>query len=103
MKRVDKITLISTQYTTDEIGQKVKTEFGNSVICTVTSITRSEWVTAQQKSLSPAYVCKVFYKDYEGETIAEFQGKRYEIYRTFQPGDYVELYLAERVGELHGT
>lgn len=102
MKRVDKITLISEQYTTDEIGQKVKTEIGNSVICTVQSVTRNEWTAAQQQSLSPSYQCRVFFADYAGEKLAELYGKRYTIYRTYQDGDYVEVYLAEKVGELHG-
>ena len=101
MTQVDKITLISKAYAKDDIGQQVEQETGNTVICTVSSISRSEWITAQQKSLSPAYVCKVFFRDYDAETVAGFRGKRYDIYRTYQSGDYVELYLAERIGELN--
>lgn len=103
MTQVDKITLISQSLTHDSIGQQIPQETGNTVICTVSSITRNEWITANQKSLSAAYLCKVFFRDYAAETIAEFRGKRYEIYRTYQAGDKVELYLGERVGELSGT
>jgi hypothetical protein len=40
----------------------------------------------------------VFFADYCGETVAELDGKRYEIYRTFGCGDYIELYLGTKVG-----
>ena len=100
MDRVQKITLISEIPSKDDIGQEIMQETGSEVICTVKSVTRQEWITAQQKALSAAYVVTVFFADYEGEKIAELCGERYEIYRTYNSGDYVELYLAEKVGEL---
>lgn len=102
MTRVEKITLITETLTLDDIGQQIRQETGNSVICTVESVSRSEWTAAQQSSLSPAYVVKVFFRDYSGEKVAELYGRRFKIYRTYQAGDKVELYLAERVGEING-
>ena len=101
MKRVDTITLISQVQTRDDIGQPTATETTNSVICTVLEVTRAEWVAAQQRSLSPAAVVKVFFADFDGQTLAELRGKRFEIYRTYQAGDYIELYLGERVGAIN--
>lgn len=101
--RVDKITLIAQTETLDEIGQPILTEIGTTCICTVLSVSRAEWVAASQRSLSPAAAVKVFFRDFEGQHIAELHGKRFEIYRTYQAGDFVELYLSERVGELNGT
>lgn len=92
------LSLISTVETRDEINQPIATETIRSVYCTVLSVTRAEWVAASQKSLAPSAAVKVFYADYAGETIAELCGIRYEIYRTFPAGDYVELYLGTRVG-----
>lgn len=100
MDRVQKITLISEIPSKDDIGQEIMQETGNEAICTVKSVTRQEWITAQQKALSAAYVVTVFFADYEGEKLAELDGIRYAVYRTFNSGDYVELYLAEKVGEL---
>lgn len=102
MKRVDKVTLITQTQTKDDIGQPVMTETTSSVSCTVLEVTRAEWVAASQRSLSPAACLKVFFRDFAGQHLAEFGGKRYEIYRTYQRDDYVELYLAERVGALNG-
>jgi hypothetical protein len=47
--------------------------------------------------LNPEYVFTVFFADYEDETVCEFHGKRYAIYRTYHDGDQMELY-AERKG-----
>ena len=101
VRRVDTITLISQAQALDDIGQPTATETTNSVICTVLEVTRAEWVAAQQKSLSPAAAVKVFFADYAGQRLAEFGGKRYEIYRTYQRSDYIELYLGERVGVIN--
>lgn len=103
MKRVDKVTLITQTVSQDDIGQPTVVETTASVICTVKEITRAEWVAAQQKSLSPAACLRVFFRDFSGQKLAEFNGKRYEVYRTYQSGDYVELYLAERVGEINAA
>lgn len=101
MDRVSFVALISQTHTHDAIGQDIVQETVNSCICTVLSVTRGEFTAAHQRSLSPAAVVKVFYADYSGEQTAEFEGRRYEIYRTYPAGDYVELYLGEKVGELH--
>jgi hypothetical protein len=47
-------------------------------------------------------VFRVFFADYEGERLLEYNGKRYGIYRTYNNGsDEVELY-AERKGGTNG-
>lgn len=102
MDRISKVALISHTSTHDDIGQEIQQETRNTVYCTVLSITRTEWAAAHQRSLSPAVCLKVFSLDYQRETAAEFEGKRYDIYRTFGIGDYIELYLGERVGEING-
>lgn len=101
MDRVSTVGLISQTHSRDAIGQDTVQETVNSRICTVLSVSRTEWAAAQQKSLSPAGVLRVFFADYNGEKTADFEGRRYEIYRTYNAGDYTELYLGERVGELH--
>lgn len=102
MKRVTTISLIQQAETLDEIRQPVMQETSSTIYATMLEITRTEWTAAQQQSLSPAARILVFFGDYHGEKIAEFNGKRYVIYRTYESGDYIELYLGERVGELNG-
>lgn len=101
MDKIEMLSLISTVENRDSINQPVITETVRTVYCTVMSVTRAEWAAASQKSLVPSAAVKVFYADYAGEEIAELCGKRYEIYRTHEAGDYIELYLGTRVGELH--
>lgn len=103
MQRVETIKLIAETMSLDEIGQPVSTESVSTCICTVSSVTRAEWAAASQRALSPAAVVKVFFRDYHGEKLAEFRGDRLDIYRTYQTGDYTELYLGTRVGEINGS
>lgn len=98
MDKVEVLTLVSTIETADEIGQQIPTETTRTVYCKIESITRAEWVAARQQELAPEAVCKVFFMDYSGERIAELKGKRYDIYRVFEDGDYIELHLGQKVG-----
>ena len=100
MKRVTTINLIKQTETLDEIRQPVMHETSSTVYGTLLEITRNEWTAAQQQSLSPAFRILVFFGDYHGENLAELNGKRYLIYRTYGADDYIELYLGERIGEL---
>lgn len=100
MKRVTTVNLISQTETLDDIRQPVMQETSSTIYATMLEITRTEWAAAQQQSLSPSFRLLVFFRDYNGENIAELNGKRYLIYRTFGAGDYIELYLGQRVGEI---
>lgn len=103
MKRVVTLDLIAQTETLDAIRQPTMTETKRTVYGTILDVTRAEWAAAQQSSISPAYRILVFFKDYESEEIAEYGGKRYVIYRTYGAGDYIELYLGERVGEINAS
>lgn len=98
MDKVEVLTLISTIESDDEIGQQIPVETSRTVYCKIESITRAEWIAARQQELAPEAVCKVFFADYSGERIAELKGKRYNVYRVYEDGDYIELYLGQRVG-----
>lgn len=102
MDRVSTVTLIGQTPTRDDIGQEVMTDTRSTVYCTVLSVSRAEWSAARQRSLEPVTVLKVFCFDYHDEAVAEFEGKRCEVYRTHEKGDYIEVYLGTRVGELRG-
>lgn len=102
MNRAITIDLIKKEYTTDTMGQKISTEKTRTVFATLTSISRAEWTSYSQsgrQGLVPAYVATVFMGDYEGEAIAEYNGVKYGIYRTYERDDeQVELYLEKKAG-----
>lgn len=102
MNKAITIDLISKTYTTDTMGQKVATEKSTTVYATLQSVSRAEWTsysTTGRSGLVPAYVALVFAGDYNGESIAEYAGKRYGIYRTYERDDeQVELYLEKKAG-----
>lgn len=99
MDRADTCFLIAETYKMDMLAQKIPVEEKKQVFCNVFSITRTEFYHAGQSGLSPELKLTVFYGDYNGETIVEFRGKRYSVYRTYTPDEEtVELYLVRKVG-----
>lgn len=99
MDRSNQITLVGVTYTTDDIGQRVATETSTIVYCSVESVSRAEWAAASKIGIKPQYTVRMFSPEYSGEQVAELNGKRYGIYRTYQDKDEtLELYLEEKAG-----
>ena len=96
------IKLISQQRTQDSRGVWRTEETYRQVYCNVNSISLTEFTEAGRNGLNPQYRFIVFHADYEGETICEYEGLRYSIYRTYRRGDDLELYV-ERKGGSNGT
>lgn len=104
MNKYGEITLCRRSKTHDSIGQEIiSTTVTQTIQCTVRSITRSEMITARQIGYDPEIEADVFSASYNGEPFAQYNGKLYEIYRTYQAGDKTELYLGTRIGDLDGT
>ena len=82
----------------DDIGNQLPQEIRKEVFATIKSIGMNEKSAASQISFHAEYKAEVFRFDYEGQKFVEFNGKRLEIYRTYESGDRVELYLGERSG-----
>lgn len=99
MDRSDIITLIKTgEQTQDSNGVWHKTETTRTVYCQANSVTRSEFFAAGREGLNPEYEFTLFFADYDGEEVVEYNGKRYAVYRTYiGRNDTIELY-AERKG-----
>lgn len=101
MNKYGEITLCKKGFLQDCIGQAIDESVEERTIqCTVDSIGRGEWVTAQQGGYQAEIMVMVFSASYNGETLAQYAGKTYEIYRTFQTGDQTELYLGTRIGDI---
>lgn len=95
--RYDTIKLVTKTYTADAIGQKVATETLSEVFCSLHSVTRDEFFKAGAVGIVPTYRVTTPVVNYGGQDEVEYGSKRYKVYRTYQTGDDVELYLRELV------
>jgi SPP1 family predicted phage head-tail adaptor len=97
------LTLVSKTRTQDQYGMWIETQTTREIFCQVESVTRAEFFDGGRNGLNPEFQFTVFSGDYEGETVCQYDGKQYAIYRTYRvPGtDYMELY-AERKGGTNG-
>lgn len=99
MDRSRVLTLIDVTYKKDAIGQQVPKEMTREVFCNVTSVSASEWFEAGKAGLNPVYRATMFAPDYNGEQIAELDGVRYGVYRTYLgKNESIELYLERKAG-----
>ena len=63
------------------------------------SVTQTEFFEGGRNGLNPEYKFTVFFADYQGERIVEYNGQRYAVYRTYQPRtDRLELYVQREGG-----
>lgn len=102
MDRSNIIQLISATKTQDENGVWRETLAKRQVFCNVSSVTASEFFEGGRNGLNPEYRMTMFNGDYQGETMLEFNGRTYAIYRTYlDRNDNLELYV-ERKGGTNG-
>ena len=102
MDRSDVITLIKETITIDSSGVERSTQTRLTVFAQVESITRSEFYDAGRSGLNPEFKFTIFAGDYCGETLVEYAGKKYAVYRTYLArNDNLELYV-QREGGVNG-
>lgn len=95
------IKLISVRHEQDEIGQIVEDETEVEVVASLRSVSLTEWTDAGQLGLSAQYQAAIWSAEYHGEDTVQIDDKRYKVYRTYETGRKIELYLEELMG--HGT
>lgn len=94
------ITLIKQEIQYDELGVAIPTETKRYAYAHLNSIGQKEyWSSTGQHDFKPECVAGVFTFDYDGETLAEIDGKRFQIYRSYRKGDTTALYLTKRPRE----
>ena len=99
MDRSDVINLISESRTQDDYGRWIATKTSKQVMCQVDSITRAEFFEGGRNGLNPEFKFTMFFGDYSGESIVEYQGKTYAVYRTYlRRTDIIELYVERKGG-----
>lgn len=94
----DVLTLIAQTVATDQYGNETYTDVESTVFCEVDSITQSEFYQAANTELNPEYKFTIFFGDYDGQPLVDYNGVRYAIYRTYRTGDNLELYAERKVG-----
>ena len=102
MVRDDVITLIKETKTKNALGVYTNVRTYKDVFCSISSIGQKEFFEAGRSGLNPVYRMSLFFGDYDNETLLEYKGKTYSIYRTYLTGsDILELYV-ERKGGTNG-
>ena len=96
----DVLTLIAQTISTDQYGNEVATEVKKQVFCEVDSITQTEFYQAANTELNPEYRFTIFFGDYDGQPLVEYNGVRYAIYRTYRADDNLELYVERKIGAI---
>jgi len=90
--------LVNSTISYDSIGQAVETETLTTIYVEELSITRAEWANAGRNGFNPETLLATPFMNYGGQRLVEYNGSRYGIYRTYQKGDNIELYLEKKGG-----
>lgn len=87
MIRESVITLISEDTSAHGVHER-PTETTREVFCQINSVTRSEFYSALNVGIRPELVFRLSVREeYQDERLACFEGKRYEIIRTYETED----------------
>ncbi|MBS8059754.1 phage head closure protein [Streptococcus suis] len=93
------ITLVAKKITgKDKLKQNITEEVNTVLLCRKKSITRSEFYQANQAGIRPSLVVDIHSFEYDNQELAEFEGKRYRILKTY-PVDLetLELTMTEKL------
>ena len=100
MNHAHKITLLTSKYTQDAIGQWIKTVDETNVFGLVSSVTMSEFYQAGMQGFKPDFRISIWMTEYHDEEELVYNDKTYSIYRTYIRDDgRIELYVTERKGD----
>lgn len=105
MDRTIEIYLLKEKTEYDEIGQPVDTVTDKRLVfAQYRSIARAEWFEAGRNGFNPNITFVVNAFDYHGESIVQWNGSLYGVYRTYiARNEKVELYCEKKGGLQGGT
>ena len=99
MRWSDVITLMHETHTPDSGGFAVpEAGEGITVFASQKSVGYSEFFKAKQEGYTERFKFDVYTAEYDGQTIAEYEGKRYTVLRTYsdiKTPDFTELTLSD--------
>lgn len=95
----DEVTLIKQKSTkVDKYGNLIIEEEKNIIMCNKISASRDEFYRASQNDLKVNFILTIHEFEYEGESLLEFNNKRYSIVRTYENGKLLELVIGDKIG-----
>lgn len=98
MRYRDLIDLVSTEKSQNENGYPVVIETARQVFASAESVKRSEFYAGNKEGIQLAIAFVVRCADYSGETLIDYDGKRYRLIRSYtKDGEWLELNCAEVV------
>ena len=93
------VTLIGKDHSfIDENGNEKTNRIETEIFGTLKSVGLREFAAASQMGLKPELMVEIWSFEYNGEEKIKLEEKLYSIYRTYQKGDRLELYLTQRSG-----
>ena len=91
--------LIGKTITMNARKQEVETDTRTEIMALYESVSQSEFYKGGEAGLKPEFRLTTAIIDYSGEKEVELDGKRYDIYRTYEVDkDYIELYCERKGG-----
>lgn len=104
MNLAEKISLITIEYTQDDLGEWVETQTKDDVFAIISSVSMSEFYQAGLQGFKPEYQMTVWMTEYDNQELVEYNGKIYSVYRSYRRNDgRIELYVTEKKGEEDDT
>lgn len=79
----EELTLIKKTVTYDELGIPLISEAKTTILCNEKSVARTEFYTAAAIGLKPEIVFVIHEDEYQEQQIVEYDGKRYDVLRTY--------------------
>ena len=97
MQKADVITLVKEVKKTRGVHEAA-TRTERDVMCTVRSVTRSEFYSAYNAGIDPVYIFDLaLAEDYAGERLIIYQGIEYNVVRTYvNEADGIEITVQRR-------
>ena len=95
----DVIKLIQVTLTLDEINQEIEEITEKTVFADRQSIPQTEFFQAGRDGIRASFRFVINTLDYSNETKVSYNNEIYHVYRTYEKGDFIELYVEMRASD----
>ena len=79
------LVLVRIEAGENDLGDPITIRTEKPILCDVSSVGRNEHYQAAAHGLKPELVFVISKWDYDGEKEVEFEGKKYNVLRTYEP------------------